>query len=210
MSGAEDGSGSETAVADDTECRIRTFLDAGGRLDRYYKKALDNGYDNPDLYAVQNWIVRVQGILISCVTDTFIKHYDEIMEGSFNSDLISASSAEYIVAALSDIAYRFVFISKPILKLEVAASAIFDFLLDRYTDAFLYYDTPDWKQNKTALREKLTMLMSENYMRIYRKYSEGKSEEEKLYLRLLMVTDYICGMTDSYAKRMYQELNGIE
>ena len=27
--------------------------------------------------------------------------------------------------------------------------------------------------------------------------------------RLLLVTDYICGMTDSYAKDLYQELNGI-
>ena len=38
---------------------------------------------------------------------------------------------------------------------------------------------------------------------------EGKTEEEKLYLRLLLVTDYVCGMTDSYAKRLYQEMNGI-
>ena len=34
-------------------------------------------------------------------------------------------------------------------------------------------------------------------------------EKEKLYLRLMLVTDYICGMTDSYAKRLYQELNAI-
>ena len=191
------------------EARIRCLLDAGGKLDRYYKRALDKGYDNPDLYAVQNWIVRVHGILIDCATDTFIRNYDTIMAGEFKKDLLGASNAEYIVEALSDIAYRYVFISKPILKLEVAASAIFDFLLDRFTDAFLYYDTPYWKENKTALRDKLTMLMSENYLRIYRKYSEDRSEEEKLYLRLLLVTDYVCGMTDSYAKRMYQELNGI-
>ena len=188
---------------------VRCFRDACCRLDRYYNRAIDNGYDNPDLYAVQNWIVRVHGILIESVTESFITNYEAIMSGVFREDLISASEARYIVEALSDIAYRYVFISKPILKLEVAASAIFDFLLGRYTDAFLYYDTPYWKDNRTALREKLTMLMSENYLRIYTKYSEGKSEEEKLYLRLLMVTDYICGMTDSYAKRMYQELNGI-
>ena len=36
-----------------------------------------------------------------------------------------------------------------------------------------------------------------------------KSEVYRLYLRLLLVTDYICGMTDSYAKRLYQELNAI-
>lgn len=32
---------------------------------------------------------------------------------------------------------------------------------------------------------------------------------EKLYLRILLVTDYICGMTDSYAKRLYQELKAM-
>ena len=31
-------------------------------------------------------------------------------------------------------------------------------------------------------------------------YSKDKSPEEKLYLRLLLVTDSICGMTDSRAK----------
>jgi dGTPase len=39
--------------------------------------------------------------------------------------------------------------------------------------------------------------------------SKGKSETEKLYLRILLVTDLVCGMTDSYAKSLYQELNGV-
>ena len=32
-------------------------------------------------------------------------------------------------------------------------------------------------------------------------------ENYNLYLRFLMVTDFISGMTDSYAKNLYQELN---
>lgn len=179
------------------------------KLDVYHMRALENSYENPGLYAVQNWIVRVQGMLITCATDAFMDNYGAIMDGSFGLDLLGSSSGKYIISALSDIAYRYVFISKPILKLEVAASAIFDFLLARFADAFIYYDTPYWKQNKTALREKITMLMSDNYLRIYRKYAGDEDETGKLYLRLLMVTDYICGMTDSYAKRMYQELSGI-
>lgn len=179
------------------------------RLDKYYLRARENNYEPAGNYAVSNWIVSVQGILINAVTDAFVENYRDIMEGRCRSDLISLSRGRLIVDALSDIAYRYVFISSPILKLEVAASAIFDFLLDKYTDAFLYYDTPYWKDEKTAIREKLIMLMSDNYLRIYRKYSEGEDEAGKLYLRLLMVTDYVCGMTDSFAKRTYQELNGI-
>ncbi|MBQ2023306.1 MAG: hypothetical protein II213_06270, partial [Lachnospiraceae bacterium] len=29
---------------------------------------------------------------------------------------------------------------------------------------------------------------------------------DKLYLRILMITDFISGMTDNYVKRLYQEL----
>ncbi len=195
----------ETAAHQSLQC-LESVI-AG--LEKYYQRALDNGYENPGLYAVQNWIVRVQGTLIGCVTDAFINNYDSIMQGTFKKDLVSASDACLIVDALSDIAYRYVFISKPILKLEVAASAIFDFLLERFTTAFIYFDTPAWDAEKTALSDRMTRLMSENYLRIYRKYSEGCDDVEKLYLRLLMVTDYVCGMTDSFAKRMYQELNGI-
>ena len=43
---------------------------------------------------------------------------------------------------------------------------------------------------------------------IYDIYSKGKDPVEKLYLRLLLVTDYVCGMTDSYAQDLYQRLNG--
>ena len=48
-----------------------------------------------------------------------------------------------------------------------------------------------------------------DYKKAYRYHAEEKSEVYRLYLRLLLVTDYICGMTDSYAKRLYQELNAI-
>ena len=30
------------------------------------------------------------------------------------------------------------------------------------------------------------------------------------YSRLLLVTDFICGMTDSYAAYLYEEINGVK
>lgn len=106
---------------------------------------------------------------------------------------------------LGDIAYRYAFVSKPIVKLEIAAEKILRFLLDEFVHAVLYYDTG---VKMMAVQEKLMSLISENYLTIYKRYAEGRSEQEKLYLRLMLVTDYICGMTDNYAKRLYQELSG--
>ncbi len=178
-------------------------------LEKYYNRAIENDYSEPGLYAVSNWVVVVQGVLLNGATESFIAHYKDIMNGTFKQDLLSASKCRCIIEALSDIAYRYAFISKPILKLEVAADCIFDFLLTKFTDAFIYYDTVYWTDEKTAVRDKLTRLISNDYLRTYKIYSEGLKDDEKLYLRLLLVTDYVCGMTDGYAKRLYQELNGI-
>ena len=43
----------------------------------------------------------------------------------------------------------------------------------------------------------------------YQISSKNKKDGEKLYLRMLLATDYISGMTDHYAKMLYQEFNGI-
>ncbi len=175
-------------------------------LEERYKKAVDIGYEKPETYAIQNWVISVQGQMISCVTDSFVAHYEEIMAGTYGSDLFQGTYGEPLMKALGDIAYRYAFISRPIIKLEVGADAIFRFLLGRFVDAVIPYDSA---QPMTAVQDKLVSLISDNYKRIYRIYSACKTDPERLYLRLLLVTDFISGMTDSYAKRLYQELNGI-
>ena len=60
-----------------------------------------------------------------------------------------------------------------------------------------------------ALTELCVGFFSENYKNDYLN-CRGEDEAENLYLRFLMVTDFISGMTDSYAKNLYRELNGID
>ena len=88
----------------------------------------------------------------------------------------------------------------------MAAETIMKFLLARFVPEMIPYDT---SEHMTAVQKKLASLISDNYKAIYKIDSKEKSEAEKIYLRLLLVTDFICGMTDSYAKRLYQELSGI-
>ena len=45
------------------------------------------------------------------------------------------------------------------------------------------------------------------YKSMYHAQAQTASAEDKLYLRILMITDFISGMTDNYAKRVYRELN---
>lgn len=171
-----------------------------------YKKGIERNYHDAERYAVQNWVIGVQRYLIEAATTSFTQHYGEIMAGTYKKDLFAGSKAQYLVQFLGDIAYQQVFQSKEILKLEAASHRILTFLLDSFVDAAVVYDTDE---PKTQIQIKLMELVSDTYKYIYQVYSEDKGEEEKLYLRLLLVTDFISGMTDHYAKTLYQELNGI-
>lgn len=175
-------------------------------LEHRYEQALERGMAKPAMNAVQNWMVTVQGRLLSCATENFAKHYDEIMAGTYQKELLSGGYGERLSAVLSDIAYRYAFVTEPIYKLEIAAESMMYFLLERFVGAAILYDTDEYM---TEVQHKLISLISDNYKAIYKIYSKDKDETEKLYLRLLLVTDSICGMTDSYAKRLYQELSGF-
>ncbi len=176
-------------------------------LEKRYERALQRNLSSPELNAVQNWIIYLQGRFIAAATYGFTHNYESIMEGTYKKDLFAGTFAEPMMETLGTIAFDYAFSTKPILKLEIAAETILGFLLDKFVDAAVCYDTPHL-QNE--VQQKLMALISDNYKGIYHIYAKGKDDSEKLYLRLLLVTDFICGMTDSYAKSLYQELNGID
>jgi dGTPase len=176
------------------------------KLRQLYERGLGKGVSDPESYAVKNWIVSAQGFLISCATFGFTSNYDRIMDGTFRCDLFHGTYGEKLMDLLGDMAYRHVFSSMAIYKMEVSESPILNDLMDKLVHAVLYYDTGE---PQDTIDKRVVSFISDNYKNAYKLQAEGKSEEEKLYLRLLLVTDYVCGMTDSYAKRLYQEMNGM-
>ena len=80
---------------------------------------------------------------------------------------------------LGDIAYQYSFISKPIFKLEIAAQTILEFLLSKFVEAVINYDT---EEKVSSVQERMIALISKDYMRIYKKESEGKSEKDNKYM----------------------------
>ena len=176
------------------------------KLDRKYQSGIKRGVMNPEEYAVKNWIVQLQGFLISCATYGFTSNYEAIMDGSYDADIFKGTYGEELMNLLGDMAYRRVFSTPDIYRMEVTESVILDFLMTKFVNAVLYYDT---EKEMSDIDLRLISFISENYKSAHHNQAKGKSEAEKLYLRLLLVTDYLCGMTDSYAKRLYQEMNAI-
>lgn len=176
-------------------------------LDELYLRGKDKHVEDPEEYAIKNWIVRVQGFLINCATYGFTSNYNEIMAGEYEHDLFYHTFAEKLMDMLGDLAFREVFTSDTIYRMEVAEATMIDYLMDRFVSAVIKYDDKEEKMGTLDIR--MVSFISSNYKNAYHFQAQGKSNEERLYLRLLLVTDYICGMTDSYAKRLYQELKAI-
>ena len=179
------------------------------KLHRLHERGKEKRVTSPESYAVKNWIVSAQGFLIGCATSGFTTNYEAIMSGMWKKDIFAGTEGEQLMDLLGDIAYRYVFSSREIYKMEVTESAILDFLMNRLVHAVLYYDTSEAEERMDSMDIRVISFISDNYKNAYRLHAAGREEEEKLYLRLLLVTDYVCGMTDSYAKRLYQEMNGI-
>ncbi len=175
-------------------------------LEKLREEARSRRIDKPELYAVQNWVVRIQSQLITAAGTAFCDHYEEIMNGRFEGDILHEPDGGLMLETLGDIARERVFRSRTIVQMEISAHKIISGLLDAFVPACIYWDT-DVEQS--SLEPRLMSIVSDNYKQAYYNYSQGKDPVEKLYLRLLLITDYICGMTDSYAKDLYHQLQGV-
>lgn len=178
---------------------------AAEKLRHCYAKAAEKSMPSPEENAVQNWIVAMQGMMIYAAADAFCDSYDVIMDGAMKRELLAVSPAAVLSEALSDIAYRYAFTSKEILKIELSVGTMMSFLLERLTGAALRFETP----YERIQDNKLISVISENYLKICRSACEGRSEAEQAYSRLMLVTDYLCGMTDGFARELYREIMGI-
>ncbi|MGL5676424.1 MAG: deoxyguanosinetriphosphate triphosphohydrolase, partial [Cellulosilyticaceae bacterium] len=77
-------------------------------------------------------------------------------------------------------------------------------LLDQFVAVVLDEEVKPYK----GYKGKVYTLISKNYRLVCENcIEEGHLSEA--YCKLLLVTDFICGMTDSYAAELYQQLTAI-
>ncbi|BAE85078.1 deoxyguanosinetriphosphate triphosphohydrolase [Desulfitobacterium hafniense] len=162
-----------------------------------------------DSKVFKEWIIYIRRWLMYTAVYRFSRSYSDIMAGDYTNDLFHDTNHSKTIRILKDSMNRFVFNSSGILKLELASQTILSFLLDKFVHAALYYDYAEGEFRPTKADKKYMNIFSDNYKQ---DYNSAKTSDEvmDLYLRLLMVTDYISGMTDSYARMLYRELSGIE
>lgn len=173
------------------------------KLAEMFQEEVTKNTKKPGLAAVQRWNQHIQGMMIRDAGQAFVKNYSQIMQGGFQGDLFEDTVSDYIIKAVSDLSERKIYTSSVKTRRELFGRRVINSLLDQFMPAAIGYDT---NGKNSYIDRRIMDTVSEFYKSMYRNQSAGKSEGEKLYLRILMITDYISGMTDNYAKRLYEEL----
>lgn len=195
----------DSTTGDSPESAVRQAASCIDHLHALYQDALADHACTPELTALQKWSQQLQTIMIQDAGNAFLHHYDAIMDGSWQGDLFAHTVSGHLIQAVSALSEAHIYTSSTKTRPELFGRHVMHALLSQFIPAALVYDT-DIPAPITDTR--IMDTVSDIYKSVYHREAQGKNESEKLYLRILMITDYLSGMTDHYAKQLYQELFG--
>ncbi|WP_238328662.1 hypothetical protein [Carnobacterium divergens] len=119
--------------------------------------------------------------------------------------MIEASDEIKLFNALKKFAHKHIFNTKEILDQEVLGFNIMSRLLDEFVPVTLKYQKTGQFMNK--YEERLFNNISESAKTLYKKEVESYTDESiRDYYRLKMAVDFVCNMTDGYAKKLHDTL----
>lgn len=140
--------------------------------------------------------IKMQSQMLNACVEEFIYNFEDIVEGKYNKELLSASKmGQYrpIFKKLDKLNFE----SESAHKKESEGEGAIRYLLQYYVDVLFSNTQID---SNTFIKDEF----SENYWRLA--CANGEKVPSEPYKKFMLITDYISGMTDSYALELYQYL----
>jgi len=135
--------------------------------------------------------------LIHQIADVFIKNKKSIFEYKYEKALRDSIKSHKTTANISAISKNTLYNAKSVAEIEVAGFEVITGLLNVFITSLL--DDPN-----SAFSKKVKMIIPVEY------YFKTKSKDYTGYELILNISEYICGMTDSFAIDLFRKLKGIE
>jgi len=163
-----------------------------------------------DSAVAQQFRTSVIADTVKAVGKAFSEQYSRIMAGDDHHELIADSSAKDVIETCKLIGRRYIYQADETLRLEIMGRKIIHDLMDLFWEgvsAFEHPFTSPKARDKFArsFDGKIYNLLSSNYRTVY----EDALKQNHLpnrYHQFQLVTDYVCGMTDSFACRLHGQL----
>lgn len=151
----------------------------------------------------QNMGIFLQREMMNAVIDSFKKHYDDIMHGRLEHEIIEVSSAADIHAAFRHI-LRHLYQNKSKVKKELAGWEVMHGLLSIFMQGC---ESGDFNSSSNTLASHLYNIISVN---IRQNYEQQETYPNNLYNRIRMVIDFLTSLNDRATIDLFQELKGLK
>lgn len=137
------------------------------------------------------------GQLIAQVSEAFISNEEKMLDGSFDESLISWIPAKEAMKQIIALSVEKIYRAKVVLEKEAGGYEVIDNLIESFAIAAYHshFETP-LPKHKSVLR-----LLPEEY-------AVQLKTAESPYELLQIVIDFVSGMTDSHAVRLYKTVKG--
>lgn len=191
------------------------------KLDEQSEKNKNNKIPEENIVNIQNFKIAGQGIVFREVVEAFKDNYDDIMSGNFETNnLLKFSKTKDLINEMKRLAEEYCYTNKEVLTLELVGDTVIRGLLDIFVNEII--NNKKEELSRKTKSGKLYHIISENFRYVcsldYEQNKASETDDIKIkkfedvckYKKLLLITDFISGMTDSYAVNLYKELIGVE
>ncbi|GJL51445.1 MAG: dGTPase [Nitrospirales bacterium] len=173
---------------------LRLVIDNNGEVDVGLKRFVSEDDKVSFLRA------KAISTLVRQVVECFLQKEEEILCGNFDDNLIKYIPCSQNLNEISNIEKNEIFAAKDVLEVEIPGFAVLGGLLDAFSCAVNDLAENQWPSSKSKAFVKL---LPSQYL------GSGGEPSQDSYTRLLQITDYVSGMTDSYAVSLYKQVSGI-
>ncbi|MBL8377533.1 MAG: deoxyguanosinetriphosphate triphosphohydrolase [Burkholderiales bacterium] len=136
--------------------------------------------------------------MVRAIVQAFDDHYDGLMNGTFDEELASNIPLSKELKAFKELAKRKVYSDRRVVEIEACGFEVIAGLLTSFVDA-IEIKANDARAGANKART-LLGLMPKPLVEL---------NEMNPYERMLFATDFVSGMTDSFAVDLYQRIRGI-
>ena len=136
--------------------------------------------------------------MIQAAVKAFEDNYDGLMDGSFDEELAAKIELSKKFKAFKDLAKIKVYSARPVVEIEACGFEVIGGLLEAFAGA-IHAKATGSKTDKVRTRTLLSLMPK----------PEIDIERLSTYERTLLATDFVSGMTDTFAVDLYQRIRGI-
>lgn len=168
-------------AADDWERRLRHMGDAKGKVEFLRAKVIN----------------AAVGQVVAC----FMDNEQAMLDGRFDQSLLEQLPARHSQGRLIDVAKERIYNAPEVVGIQTAGFQVIGELLESFSQVL--DDLAEHGAGANARSRMTVNLISDQFI------GPGGVPSGNTYTRLLRLSDYVAGMTDSYAVSLYKKITGI-